>query len=322
MGSLTFSKNLGGLNDDEVTHDWIASQFDSTLWGVIPALFKRAPMLKYIYSSCLPEDAITKRLTHQRRVRDLVEERIQTHLLETPTKPCERDLLDTMILDPLITEDRLVSQCMLLLAAGTGNIQSTLSSTTYYLLTNPGTLRRLQSEVRSSFEDSSEISDKSATRLHYLHAVLQEALRLFPPIPSPLPRTSPGAFIDGTYVPAGCTVASATYSMSRDPRYWKDPSGFHPERWLRGDGHADLAYSTDRRQAAIPWSLGPRACIGTNMSYLVMRIILAKVIYDFDLKLLDESIRWEENLKILFLWRKPPLRVQFIPVTRTKGRSS
>ncbi|WPH01845.1 cytochrome P450 monooxygenase-like protein [Acrodontium crateriforme] len=211
MGEFAFSKNLGALDGDAFTLDWIASVLDGTLWGVVPMLLKRVLVSKFVF---------TRYLARTRPPKD-PRTRIAEHDI--------RDILDAMLTDSQITEDRTVSQCMLVLAAGSGNIQSTLSSATFYLLSNPETLRKLQPEIRSCFKRSSDINDARASQLPYLHGVIEEALRLFPPIPSQLPRTSLGTMIDDTCVPKGTTVASATYSMSRDPRYWIDPDGFHPE---------------------------------------------------------------------------------------------
>jgi cytochrome P450 len=73
----------------------------------------------------------------------------------------------------------------------------------YHLLKTPGALCLLQDEIRGSFCTIEEITADNLTTLPYLTAVIKEALRIMPPVAMGLPRYSPGAFIDGYYIPKG-----------------------------------------------------------------------------------------------------------------------
>ena len=88
-------------------------------------------------------------------------------------------------------------------------------------------------------------------------------------------------------------------------------SSFVPERWL-----GDVRYADDRREASQPFSIGPRGCIGRNLAYAEMRIILARVIFEFDMELMESSKSWLENLKNFALWQKDPMMVRLKPVVR------
>lgn len=81
-----------------------------------------------------------------------------------------------------------------------------LSGTTYHLLRNPAYLKKLTMEIREAHASSEDITLDSIQRLKYLHAVLQEGLRMYPPVPSTLPRRTPtgGAMIDGEWVRTRC----------------------------------------------------------------------------------------------------------------------
>lgn len=89
--------------------------------------------------------------------------------------------------------------------AGSETTAALLSGCTFYLLKNPHIYRRLVTEIRSRFQHPSEIRLSSIATLSYLNAVLEESLRIYPPIPAMLPRLVPeeGAMINGEYVPAG-----------------------------------------------------------------------------------------------------------------------
>lgn len=88
-----------------------------------------------------------------------------------------------------------------------------------------------------------------------LHGVVEEGLRLFPPVPFGLPRDRAGAVIDWVYIPKGVIVSTENYALSRDPRYWTEPDSFRPERWI-GERLGD-----DKRALQL-FSTGPRAFLG------------------------------------------------------------
>lgn len=78
-----------------------------------------------------------------------------------------------------------------------------LSSTIVLLLQNQESHERLTQEIRTSFQDYSEITAAATQKLIYLQAVLSEVMRIFPPASQGMSRVSPGAFIDGHWVPKG-----------------------------------------------------------------------------------------------------------------------
>jgi cytochrome P450 len=161
---------------------------------------------------------------------------------------------------------------------------------TYFLLNNPSTLHHLTEEVRSSFSNPGMINSDSTQNLHYLFAVI-EGLRLFPAVAAGLQRLSPGAEVDGYYVPRGTTVSISPWIQTHSEQYFHDARGFHPERWLPDDHPLyDPAYKNDAKDASKPFLIGPRACLGINLAYMEMRIILARLVWEFDWQLLSKDI--------------------------------
>lgn len=90
-----------------------------------------------------------------------------------------------------------------------------MGGATYYLLRNPTALKTLQEEIRGAFKVEDDITIANTGELKYLIAVLNEALRVYPPVPIGLPRIVPegGAVINGTWVPAGVSKLSALLSL-------------------------------------------------------------------------------------------------------------
>lgn len=84
---------------------------------------------------------------------------------------------------------------------------------------------------------------------------------------------------------------------------------FVPERWLpAASTDPESPFYNDRREVHKPFSFGPRDCIGRNLAYHEMRLIMAKILFNFDLGLDDSCSEWW-NQRIFGLWEKPPLKV-------------
>ncbi|SPJ87907.1 related to isotrichodermin C-15 hydroxylase (cytochrome P-450 monooxygenase CYP65A1) [Fusarium torulosum] len=202
--------------------------------------------------------------------------------------------------------DHLAEQAKILLLDGSETTATLLAGVTYLLLKSPIALAELQHEVRTSFSSEGEIKGDSINQLTYLGAVIEEGLRLFPPLPIGLPRTCPGAMVDRWYVPSSTEVSVDNFVMSHDQRFFPEPDEFRPERWL-GDQMAN------NKEASRPFSMGPRACLGINLAYLEAKLILAIMVYFFDWELVDKKLRWFEQVKLMTFWRKPNLFVRYHP---------
>jgi cytochrome P450 len=105
--------------------------------------------------------------------------------------------------DTVLLPDELLPNYSFLMMAGSETTATLLSGCTFYLLKHPASYQRLTSEVREQFTAPSEITLSSLASLPYLHSVITETLRLYPPVPLGMPRVIPagGATISGRYVP-------------------------------------------------------------------------------------------------------------------------
>jgi hypothetical protein len=99
--------------------------------------------------------------------------------------------------------DEMHSNAALFMAAGTETTATELSGTLYYLMKNPEKLAILVEEIRTEFPNEEDISMEKLPQLKYLHACLEEGLRIYPPVPVGLPRVTPkeGATVLGEYIP-------------------------------------------------------------------------------------------------------------------------
>lgn len=204
-----------------------------------------------------------------------------------------------------ISDAELGSNAHILFMAGSETTSTLLAGVTYYLLRNPDVMDKAVKEVREAFSEEEDITFSTASaRLPYMLACLEEALRMYPPVPTVLVRvTPPGQFskVSGLDVPPGTQVGVHQLATNYSPSNFRDPYDFVPERWL-----ADSDYQGDNRDARQPFSVGPRNCIGKNLAFSEMRQILARVLWRFDLELVDPSLAWEKQ-KSYTLWAKGPL---------------
>jgi len=195
----------------------------------------------------------------------------------------------------------------LFMIAGTETTATVLSGLMYLLCLHPDKMDKLVAEVRSAFASSDGITMESAVGLPWLNACIKEGMRMYPPVPIGLPHLTPrdGSTICGHYVPPETTVAAPHWPMYYSPTIFRDPKSFVPERWMGVERYAD-----DERSAFQPFSVGPRDCLGKNMAYHEMRLLLSKVIYNFDFQLGPDSDRdWFEQ-ESYTLWQKKPLMIK------------
>jgi cytochrome P450 len=204
------------------------------------------------------------------------------------------------------------------IAAGSETLSNLLSGLVAQLLYNPEKYEKLNHEIRSNFAKSEEISYDRAGKLPYLSACIEEALRLKPPVGEGLLRRVPkeGAAIDGYWVPGGMSVSVDPWAASHSEGNFRDCDEFVPERWLPDEKHY---FAADQRKATQPFSLGPQGCIGKNLAYMEMKLIMTHLIWNFDIKSTDGAPQWDpagqmKNLRVYVVWEKPPLNVSLTSV--------
>ncbi|KAI1073307.1 hypothetical protein LB507_010878 [Fusarium sp. FIESC RH6] len=170
----------------------------------------------------------------------------------------------------------------------------------------------LLKELQDSFTNPEEITFERVTELKYLNACLKEALRIYPPVPIGSPRVvSPsGQQILGKYIPPETRVSVHHWSTYRCESNFKEADKFVPERWLK----KDTKYAGDALDSHQPFGFGPRNCLGQNMAMHEMRLILAVLLFKFELELEEECRDWADQ-KSFALWIKSPLMIRAKPVS-------
>lgn len=215
-----------------------------------------------------------------RRLDHLVSVLIQ----ETRRRPGEDRHLLSLLLDARddstgegLTDREVRDQVLTLLLAGHETTATALSWTCHLLSLSPAEQERLAEEAGRVL-DGRPAGCGHQGNLPYTRAVVQEALRLFPPLWLIERRALVEDVLAGVTVPAGATIALSPYVTHRHPDLWEDPDRFDPERFLSGGSGHKGPY------AYFPFGGGPRACVGAGFAMLEAQLILATLAARFRLR--------------------------------------
>ncbi|KAF9894331.1 hypothetical protein FE257_007834 [Aspergillus nanangensis] len=308
IGDLAFGEPFGGLDSSEY-HHWVSTIFDSVrVIGVVklkdayPLFFKLlAPLIPKRLARARDQQIAHTKATVQSRLQSK-QDRGQADFMQSMLRHRgEKDGLSVAELE---------ANARILIIAGSETTATLLSGVTYWLLRTPEALQKVTDEVRSAMQSEADITFVNVTaRLPYMLACIDEGFRMYPPVPTGLQRITPATPIEIS----GYQIAPNTkVSVHQSAAYWSPinfhaPDRFVPERWLsEGKDDPSSPFYRDNRDVLQPFSVGPRNCIGKNLAYNEMRVVLARVLWNFDLELCPESRDWKDQ-KSYLLWEKPPL---------------
>lgn len=107
----------------------------------------------------------------------------------------------------------------------------------------------------------------------YLDAVIKETLRLYPSVPFFARNLNEDLVFEGRTYPRGCTLTAIPFLLHRDERYYPEPDKFDPSRFA--DARPPFTY--------LPFSAGPRNCIGQKFAVLELKVIISTVVRYYEL---------------------------------------
>ncbi|RAL08505.1 cytochrome P450 [Aspergillus homomorphus CBS 101889] len=304
MGDLTFGDPLNLLQGTGY-REWVGGIFASVKVTCLRRVARYYSWLTVFVALVIPRSLRERALVHYHSCKARVDKRVK----QTLDKPDIWGLVMKQKESLQLTRDEMYSNSQLFMLAGTETTATALSGLTHQLLMHPEKMQKITQEVRQTFKEEGEIEMTRLAQLRYLNACIEEGLRIYPPVPIGIPRLVPegGMTVCGDFIPAKTSVSVQQWSTYHSPDNFKRPDEFIPERWTN-----DPEFAGDNKAAFQPFSYGPRNCLGKTLAYHEMRIILAKVLYHFDLSLAPESVDWNKQ-KVFSLWEKKPLMVQLHP---------
>jgi enediyne biosynthesis protein E7 len=193
--------------------------------------------------------------------------------------------------DQPMSDKELIDEVMTLIVAGHETTAAALTWTWYLVTRHPDVAAELEAEADRAPDGLLELD--AAESLSFAHQVVQEALRLYPPGWLFTRRALEDDALGGYAIAARTDVFISPYTLHRHPDFWTTPEEFQPARF------AGIDAKERHRFAYIPFSVGPRHCIGENMAMFEMLVHVTRMARRFRLKRLnDDPIELEAQINL------------------------
>lgn len=262
----------------------------SATLGILPEL---KPFAKYF-----PDPFFTQGLQAVENLAGIAIARVKSRL-ENPPPAQRKDLLQRLIDgrdekgEPLGRQE-LTAEALTQLIAGSDTTSNSSCALLYYAVRTPHVIPKLQAELDAHLPTNLDVPTFDMVRdLPYLSAVVNETLRFHSTSGIGLPRQVPpdrkeGVHFKGHYFPPGTVLSVPTYSIHHSKEIWgPDADEFKPERWEN--------LTARQKNAFIPFSYGPRACVGRNVAEMEMKLIVATWARRYEVYLRQEVMETKEG---------------------------
>jgi cytochrome P450 len=290
IGALAFGREFNALkNDDPTVIRWIEAT------GFYLGMTKNFPFLKYYPFNKLIERKKKMFESFIQYSEDSVRQRREHLESDAKTKPV--DLLQAFIdaEDPeaeriRMSQHEVSTESIAMQLAGSESTSFVTSWVIHLLTLYPEFMERAVDEVRTQFSPSHTIGfDECRKKLPFLEACVYETLRYSPITSGFMPRvnTSNGVTIQGHYIPAGTEVAINLHGAHVNKDIWARPYFYDPTRFLDDE---------EAKRNVFAFSYGHRNCIGRNLAWVEMMVILANMLKDYDISLPENSVCGPHNV--------------------------
>ncbi|CAN1329218.1 Desmethyl-deoxy-podophyllotoxin synthase [Linum perenne] len=208
-----------------------------------------------------------------------------------------------------ISMDVIKAIVMEMFLGGSESSSATIEWVISEIINDQRVLQTVQEEVRQVFNEEARLGE-----LKYLDMAISESMRLHPPGPLLNPRENQETvkLSNGYEIPAKTTVIVNVWAINRDPRYWKEPEKFYPERFA----DSSIDYKGNCFEF-IPFGAGRRICPGISFAMVIIKLALANLFFHFDWRLpanLESTgLDMTEVFGLLTLKRKHPLCLIPVP---------
>ncbi|KAE9369395.1 cytochrome P450 monooxygenase-like protein [Stipitochalara longipes BDJ] len=302
MGDLAFGNSFGMLTSGKKHHGLEALQEGMAPLGIITPLPWAIPIFQ-----ALPQPAGIDQWV------EFSNKQILARKKYIPEKP---DIMSWLIeaenehSDPIVSDPRwLWGDTRLVIVAGSDTSSSALTHIFYHLAKEPHIVSNLREELALIYSPGSETEVRDIQDAKYLNGIINEALRLHPPVPSGLLRQTPpeGIMIGDKFIPGSVTVSTPTWSMGRLESCYERAEEFLPERWT------DRLELVLNKAAFMPFSLGTYSCIGKQLALMELRIVTARLVTQFDIGFApgEDGTDLFEKTKDVFTLEVAPLKIVF-----------
>jgi cytochrome P450 len=180
------------------------------------------------------------------------------------------------------SDAELLDELMTLIVAGFETSANTLNWVWYLIARHPEVEAKLIAEARAHLPGVSALNADSLAAMEYTQQVLEEALRLYPPVWLFTRRSHELDELDDFDVGPDTDIYLSPFILHRTGHYWPDPDRFDPDRFAPTD-------KPKKDRPFFPFSLGPRRCLGEYFSFLEMKVHIGLLLPRFRMQLVDEE---------------------------------
>ncbi|MFV2059927.1 MAG: cytochrome P450 [Gammaproteobacteria bacterium] len=192
-----------------------------------------------------------------------------------------------------MSDKELLDELMTLIVAGHETSAITLNWTWYFISLHPEVEHKVHQEVDASVNVGKFPEFDELDKLPYIKQVVEEALRYYPPVWMFSRKAINDDTLGDYFVPAGTDIFIAPYFLHRHPDYWADAETFDPERFT------EAAVKKQHKNAYIPFSAGPRRCIGDFFATIEMQIHIGLMARSFKLEYIpDAAIKLDPDVNL------------------------
>ena len=241
------------------------------LWPSILKMLKHiSPGLWMFWTNAPTGDAAPALNAVDQYLYDIIKERREKH-------DGGEDLLGLLIASGM-DDDLIRDQLLTMFIAGHDTSTALLAWTLYLLGKHPHAMKRVRDEVDTHLTGVPPTIENTVP-LRYLESVIDETLRMYPPIHLGTRRILSDLQFQGYDLPVGRRANYSIYLTHRNPEHWPDPGVFNPDRFLHENERGRQPYTY------LPFGGGPRNCIGAAFAQVEAKIVIARLIQTFDFTL-------------------------------------
>lgn len=207
---------------------------------------------------------------------------IRREALENGEIPKRKCLLDYMLAisknNEIFTDDDIVNEACTFMLAGQDSVGAATAFCLFMLAQNPLYQQKCVDELSGIFDgDDRSPTIKDIREMRYLEQCIKETLRLFPSVPLIARKLNEDVRLTQCLIPGGSSVLIFPYATHRIKSIYPDPERFDPERFSPELCEKRHPY------AFIPFSAGPRNCIGNKFAYIEMKTVISTILRQFEL---------------------------------------
>ena len=182
-----------------------------------------------------------------------------------------------------MSDKQLLEESLILFVAGHETTANAMSWAPYLLTRHPEVVEKMRNEIKQVLGDR-EPAFEDLPKLQYVHQVIQESMRLYPPAWVTDRVALEDDEINGVAIPKDTMVIIYIYGAHHSDKLWDQPEQFRPERFAKENIKSKPAF------AYMPFGGGPRLCIGNNFAMMEMQLALTKMVRRFDFQLVPGQV--------------------------------